>query len=98
LLGTSPIGLDPQTARTEGLTAVAITVAIDLIFTIICLLKGKLNTGLLRLPIPLLALVGAVRLAKPSSFLGPAMVLRAQAGQGARAVRGAIPGPPGAPA
>ena len=68
LLGTSPIGVDAQTARTEGLTGVSVTVAIDLIFTIVCLLKGKLITGLLGLPIPFVALVGAVRLAKPSSF------------------------------
>jgi hypothetical protein len=68
LLGTSPIGVDAQTARTEGLTGVFVTVAIDLIFAIICLLKGKLITGLLGLPIPFVALVGAVRLAKPSSY------------------------------
>jgi hypothetical protein len=68
LLGTSPIGVDAQTVRTEGLTGVSVTVAIDLIFAIICLLKGKLITGLLGLPIPFVALVGAVRLAKPSSY------------------------------
>jgi hypothetical protein len=68
LLGTSPIGVDAQTARAEGLTSASVTVAIDLIFTIICLLKGKLITGLVGPPVPLLALVGAVRLAKPSSF------------------------------
>lgn len=34
----------------------------------ICLLKGKLATGLIGLPVPLAALVGAVRLAKPESF------------------------------
>ncbi|MET9269369.1 hypothetical protein [Kribbella sp. NPDC003557] len=68
LLGTSPIGVDAQEVHTEGLTAVSITLAINLVFTMICLLKGKLVTGLLGLPIPLLALIGATRLAKPSSF------------------------------
>jgi hypothetical protein len=34
----------------------------------LCLLKGKLATGLIGLPLPLVALVGALRLAKPESF------------------------------
>ena len=48
----------------------SVTVAIDLIFTIICLLKGKLITGLLGLPIPFVALEG--RFAWPSRHrIGP---------------------------
>jgi hypothetical protein len=36
-------------------------------FTIVCLLKGKLITGIVGLAVPLVALIGAVRLAKPGS-------------------------------
>jgi hypothetical protein len=68
LVGTSPIGLDMDTARAEGLLSASIGVAFHVAYTILCLLKGKLATGLLGFPIPLLALVGAIRLAKPSSF------------------------------
>jgi hypothetical protein len=68
LVSTSPIGLDPATARAEGLLSASIAVAIHVGYTIICLLKGKLATGLVGFPVPSLALVGAIRLAKPSSF------------------------------
>jgi hypothetical protein len=68
LVGTSPIGLDMDTARAEGLLSASIGVAFHLAYTILCLIKGKLATGLLGFPIPLLALVGAIRLAKPTSF------------------------------
>jgi len=43
-------------------------VAFHISYTIICLLKGKIATGLISLPVPFIALVGAIRLAKPSSF------------------------------
>lgn len=68
LVGTSPIGLDMESARAQGLISASIGVAFHVGYTILCLLKGKLATGLLGFPIPLLALVGAIRLAKPSSF------------------------------
>jgi hypothetical protein len=68
LLGTSPIGLDAGTVETNGLLFASAAVVLHISYTIICLLKGKLVTGLVGLPIPLLGLVGAIRLAKPSSF------------------------------
>ena len=43
------------------------TVAIDLALSIICIIKGKLATGVIGAVVPVFALVGAVRLAKPSS-------------------------------
>jgi len=46
----------------------SIAVILHISYTIICLLKGKLVTGLVSLPVPTIALVGAIRLAKPSSF------------------------------
>ncbi len=68
LLGTSPIGLDAGTVETNGLLFASAAVVLHISYTIVCLLKGKLVTGLVGLPIPLLGLVGAIRLAKPSSF------------------------------
>ena len=68
LVGTSPIGLDPSTAEARGLLIASIGVTIHVAYTIACLLKGKLATGVIGFPIPLVALVGAVRLAKPGSY------------------------------
>lgn len=68
LLSSSPVGLDPNAARNEGYILTSVTVVINVTFAIICLLKGKLATGLVALPVPLVGLIGAIRLAKPSSF------------------------------
>ncbi|HVQ88829.1 MAG TPA: hypothetical protein VMT88_11690, partial [Actinomycetes bacterium] len=68
VVGASPIGVDAQTVDTDGLVIVTIAVVCHIAYTVVCLLKGKLATGLIGLPIPLLALVGAIRLAKPTSF------------------------------
>jgi hypothetical protein len=68
LAGTSPIGVDPVTASSEGLILTSIAVLAHISYTIICLLKGKIAVGLIGLPLPTLALVCAIRLAKPSSF------------------------------
>lgn len=42
--------------------------AADLVLSVICLLKGKVTTGVVGIVISLVALVGAVRLAKPGSW------------------------------
>lgn len=68
LAGTSPFGIEPGSVEAEGLLITSIGVVIHISYTIICLLKGKLATGLISLPVPLVALVGALRLAKPESF------------------------------
>jgi hypothetical protein len=68
LAGTSPIGLDENSVALEGLVATSIGVLFHIGYTIICLLKGKIATGLISLPVPMIAFVGAVRLARPSSF------------------------------
>jgi hypothetical protein len=44
-----------------------VTLAFNLAVAGICIIKGKLNTGLIGIVIPLLATIGAIRLAKPSS-------------------------------
>jgi len=68
LLGTSPIGVDSQTAEQSGLIAASVAVVVHIGYTIICLLKGKLATGLIGLFVPTIGLVGAIRLAKPESY------------------------------
>jgi hypothetical protein len=68
LVGTSPIGVASGTVETQGLAIASIAVIVHITYTIICLLKGKLATGLIGLPVPFVALAGAIRLAQPLSF------------------------------
>jgi len=66
LLQASPVG------TTSGHDALAIwlylvTVAFNLAVAGVCIIKGKLATGLIGIVVPILAAIGAIRLAKPSS-------------------------------
>ena len=45
-----------------------VAIAIDLVLCTICLLKGKVVTGVVGIAIGVVALVGAIRLAKPGSW------------------------------
>jgi hypothetical protein len=77
LLQASPVG------AASGRDALAIslylvTVAFDLAMTLVCIIKGKLATGLIGIVVPILATIGAIRLAKPLSVWAPAAVFRAQ--------------------
>ncbi|HJW74512.1 MAG TPA: hypothetical protein VJ787_02410 [Thermoleophilia bacterium] len=68
-LGAQPLG----SATTIGATSVAtdvtiaIVVAADVSLAVICLLKGKLWTGFFAVFIPIVGLVGAIRVARPRS-------------------------------
>ena len=44
-----------------------VTVAFDLAVAGVCIIKGKLTTGLIGIVVPIVAFIGALRLAKPSS-------------------------------
>lgn len=68
LLGTSPVGLEEGAVEEAGLVSASIAVAVHIGFVVVTLLKGKLATGLIGLPVPILATVAAFRLAKPDSF------------------------------
>jgi len=68
LASSSPVGLDPNTARNDGFILASIAVVIQIGFAITCMLKGKITTGLVALPVPLVGFVGAIRVAKPSSY------------------------------
>ena len=66
LLQASPVG----TASGHDALAVAlylVTVAFDLAVAGVCIIKGKLTTGLIGIVVPIVAFIGALRLAKPSS-------------------------------
>ena len=66
LMQASPVG----TASGHGALAIPLyllTVAFDLAMAVVCMLKGKLATGLLGIVVPILATIGAIRLAKPLS-------------------------------
>ena len=66
LLGTAPFGVNDvavENARWDFVLAILPNV----VLVLITLLKGKVWTGLLGVLVPFLALVGALRLARPSS-------------------------------
>ena len=63
VLGTNPFGLDDP-GSIAG-TAAAVTVSLGL--GIVCFLKGRVLLGVIGLFVPVVALVGALRLAHPSS-------------------------------
>lgn len=62
------VGIAPFDSGNQGsVSAIAIAIAINLVFVVITVGKGKLVTGMVGALIPLLAIVGAIRLAKPHS-------------------------------
>jgi len=69
VLGLDPFaGLgDTSAGGNVARAAVALFVLVDVVPVVICLMKGKIWTGVIGLFVPLLALVGAIRLARPNS-------------------------------
>ena len=65
LLGVSPIG-STRSSDTPGWWYAAIVVT-HMVFAGVCILKGKLATGIIGVVVPFVAYVGAARLAKPGS-------------------------------
>jgi hypothetical protein len=51
----------------DGHWAYAVTIAVNLAFALLCALKGKPFTALCGILVPVLALIGTIRLAKPDS-------------------------------
>ncbi len=70
VLGMRPSFVDDIVSPGPGndFVAVAVTFVINLLLVVVTLAKGKIWTGLVGLFIPLLALVGAIRLARPESL------------------------------
>ncbi len=67
LTGTSPIGISDDTQQ-QGLIGVTVYLIVHIFWTIVCLLKGKIPTGLIGFVLPIISFVGALRLAKPGSY------------------------------
>ena len=66
LLGVSPIGQAPVEGTPSWLfTGVVLT---HMACALVCILKGKLSTGILGIVVPVIAWVGAIRLARPGSW------------------------------
>jgi len=66
LMQASPVGTASDGSGL-AIAAYLVTVAFNLAVAVICIIKGKLATGLIGIVIPVVAAVGAIRLAKPSS-------------------------------
>jgi hypothetical protein len=66
LFQTSPLGLTEADEPSHW--AYAGVLAVHLGLSIVCLLKGKLATGIIGVVVPVVSAVGAVRLARPRSF------------------------------
>lgn len=62
------------------------TLALGFLLSVICLLKGKITTGVVGIVIGIIALVGAVRLAKPESWWATRRYV-SRPGRAARAAR-----------
>jgi lysyl-tRNA synthetase class 2 len=62
------LGADPFSAEAEaGTSGTAIVIAINLVFALVCFLKGKIGTGVIGVVVPMVAFVGAVRIGRPKS-------------------------------
>jgi hypothetical protein len=66
LLATAPLGSDP--ARDAPHWVLGGVIAVDLLFALVAFLKGKARLGAFGLFVPGLALLGALRLARPTSL------------------------------
>jgi hypothetical protein len=71
LLGWVPLGYTSAArgdTHLEAFAGIGIVLAVNLAFTIVCLLKGKIWCGVLGVYVGLVAVVGAIRLARPGSY------------------------------
>jgi hypothetical protein len=64
VLGTKPFGLDDPASISGTAAAVALIIGL----AVICFAKGRLLLGVIGLFVPVVALIGALRLAHPSSL------------------------------
>lgn len=69
LLGFTPLGITPvpRGSRLDAALGIALSLLLNLGLTIVCLLKGKIWLGIIGLYIGVIAVVGAIRLARPGS-------------------------------
>ncbi|MFJ5093693.1 hypothetical protein [Streptomyces sp. NPDC088557] len=69
LSGFSPLGVDDMTdAERTDRTTFVLTLTINFLFVLVTLVKGKFRMALIGTLVPFVAVVGAVRLARPGSW------------------------------
>jgi hypothetical protein len=68
LVGAAPAGVNRLDDDALGSVGILLTILVHVGYVIVCLLKGKVVTGLVGFFVPVLGLVGAIRLAKPESY------------------------------
>ncbi|WP_338777882.1 hypothetical protein [Streptomyces sp. DG1A-41] len=69
LIGFSPLGVDDLSEDQEQNRAtVIVNVVVNFVFALIALFKGKTRLAVFGVIVPLIALIGAVRLARPGSY------------------------------
>ena len=67
LLGSTPFGVSEAEDGPDALVMAPALIAVLLIVVLVCVAKGKLVMGLLGIFVPLVAVVGALRVARPGS-------------------------------
>ncbi|WP_245966422.1 hypothetical protein [Sphaerisporangium album] len=67
LLGMRPLGWEAPDPSPAGRWTAVLFLVVNLVLAVVTLLKGKIWTGLAGLFVPILLIVGAVRLARPGS-------------------------------
>src|SRR4051794_5909998 len=67
MLGALPFGIDAADTTPDGRWGLVITIVLGGVLVGVALLKGRIWLGVLGLLVPLLALIGALRLGKPQS-------------------------------
>ncbi|MCG5220566.1 hypothetical protein [Streptosporangium sp. KLBMP 9127] len=90
LTGLRPLGWEMPVTLPQGPLLAGTVLVVNLVLAVVTLLKGKIWTGLVGLFVPVLLVVGAVRLARPGSpwahwFFAPG-ALRPRPGKMVRAV------------
>jgi hypothetical protein len=68
LIGANPLGFLDEDAEPVSVISVLITLGLHAAFLVACLLKGKYRMALIGIFLPPVALIGAIRLAKPGSW------------------------------
>ena len=86
LLGSTPFGVAQAEDGPDSLVLAPVLIVIFLVFVLACIAKGKLIMGLIGIFLPIVAIVGAIRLARPNSMWAtrrygrrPAKMAKAQA-------------------
>ncbi|SED54115.1 hypothetical protein [Streptomyces sp. TLI_105] len=69
LSGFSPLGVNDMTAEErQDRTAFILTIALNFLIVLVTLMKGKARMAVFGTLVPLVAIIGAVRLARPGSW------------------------------